>query len=283
MAVATEVLDDILRTGFGFKSLLWVFSGRRGIHCWVCDEHARSMNNELRASITEYINIGVGNEQSGKLRVSQPLHPMLQKSLKRLLAKFEEIVIEEQKLLESETHQRRFLQILDDPNIKKSILHAWKSKPNSSSEEKWEIFKQCIPVKDKDNQSKKSKDHLTLIAQIPDIQSLIFTYLYPRLDSNVSKAINHLLKSPFCVHPKTGKICVPFDPRQVSKFDVNDVATLNLAITDFSKLSDGQSIAESMAKPMEVFRKFLGTLQTSATDKENLPQNSSKTNSGIDF
>ena len=38
------------------------------------------------------------------------------------------------------------------------------------------------------------------------LQALVFTYLYPRLDANVSTGINHLLKSPWCVHPKTGKL-----------------------------------------------------------------------------
>ena len=67
------------------------------------------------------------------------------------------------------------------------------------------------------------------------MQTLIFTYLYPRLDANVSKGINHLLKSPFCVHPKTGKICVPFNPSNVSSFNLEDVPTLTQAIHDLGK------------------------------------------------
>lgn len=31
--------------------------------------------------------------------------------------------------------------------------------------------------------------------------------------------MNHLLKAPFCVHPKTGRLCVPIDPERAEDFD----------------------------------------------------------------
>ena len=59
------------------------------------------------------------------------------------------------------------------------------------------------------------------------LKEIKLQWSYPRLDVNVSKGINHLLKSPLCVHPKTGRICVPIDPRRVDEFNPFDVPTIS--------------------------------------------------------
>jgi len=38
--------------------------------------------------------------------------------------------------------------------------------------------------------------------------------------------MNHLLKSPFVVHPKTGRVCVPIEPSKCDDFDPFAVPTI---------------------------------------------------------
>jgi DNA primase small subunit len=57
MTIAMKIIDAALREDFGFKHLLWVYSGRRGVHCWVGDERARVMTNDQRKAIVSYLEV----------------------------------------------------------------------------------------------------------------------------------------------------------------------------------------------------------------------------------
>ena len=63
-------------------------------------------------------------------------------------------------------------------------------------------------------------------------QDILLQYTYPRLDIEVSKKLNHLLKSPFVVHPGTGRICVPI-PISTRKDGKQDWSALD----DFNPLT----------------------------------------------
>jgi DNA primase small subunit len=76
---------------------------------------------------------------------------------------------------------------------------------------------------------------MSLTATLEDI---ILQYTYPRLDAEVSKHRNHLLKAPFCVHPKTGRICVPVDPERVGEFDPEGVPTVGQLLRELDKAKE---------------------------------------------
>lgn len=52
---AIYILDEILRVDFGFKELTFIFSGGKGVHCWVTDKSAMRLNNIERKAIAGYI------------------------------------------------------------------------------------------------------------------------------------------------------------------------------------------------------------------------------------
>ena len=73
------------------------------------------------------------------------------------------------------------------------------------------------------------------------MEDIVLQYTYPRLDAEVSKHRNHLLKAPFCVHPKTGRVCVPVDPRAIDDFRPERVPTVGQLLRELDTLGAGDS------------------------------------------
>lgn len=88
---------------------------------------------------------------------------------------------------------------------------------------------------------------------------IMLRYTYPRLDVAVSKEINHLLKAPFCVHPKTGRVCVPFRGSEVGEFvPERDAPDLGKLIGEMGKegLGDGEH-SKAFKNGVNVLKEFV--------------------------
>ncbi|QHO49669.1 DNA primase small subunit [Arachis hypogaea] len=216
MIVAVKVIDTSLRDDFGFRHILWVYSGRRGVHCWVCDRKARRLTNEQRAAVADYFRVYKENENNYK-KVSlmgQVLHPFLARSYTEVLKEyFETKLLTSQNLLSSKERYEKILEMIPDQSIASELRGKWQESRRSSSAKEdinivqWEQLKQ-------------------LLQKHKCVEEIVFTYTYPRLDMEVSKHMNHLLKAPFCVHPKIGRVCVPINPNNCEEFDPTTVPTL---------------------------------------------------------
>jgi DNA primase small subunit len=199
LVVACKSVEFALKNSFGFKLSLWVYSGRRGIHCWVSDFTAKKLNDYRRKSLIDFLNSGPKSHT--------PFIQIYENILKRW---FTEIIVEDQNLFASSKHVATLIELYGE-----NIFNYLKE---YQPDKVWEAFKKIC----KENQKEEV------------IMKAMFKFLYPRLDANVSTATNHLLKSPFSVHPSTKKVCIPFDPKYIENFNLTTVPDLeNLFDEDY--------------------------------------------------
>lgn len=161
----------------------------------------------------------------------------------------------------------KLLQLLPDRTLNESLRKKWSSSPGRSSTSKWA---------DIDALAKTTKG-LDPKALLEAKQDIVLEYTYPRLDIEVSKKLNHLLKSPFVVHPGTGRVCVPIDTRRVADFDPLAVPTVTELLGEIDQWTgpedgemEGKSIQDwekTSLKPfVDYFRSFVAALMKDESD-----------------
>ncbi|GAA5999062.1 DNA primase subunit PRI1 [Rhodotorula paludigena] len=237
ITVAVKVLDEILRTDFGFRHILWVYSGRRGIHCWVSDAAALALTDDQRSAIVRYIDIVKGYTNMDKrLALSRPLHPSIKRAYDdSLKLAFVKVVLDDQDVFRTDPQQwENMLQMLPDRENAASLLKEFGNDAKKSSAERWaNVVKipPSAPAASNANKLRAREKHQDAV------QDLIIQYTYPRIDTEVSRKLNHLLKAPFCIHPGTGKVCVPLLASQIDAFDPDTVPTVGRLLVELESLA----------------------------------------------
>ncbi|CAH8527992.1 unnamed protein product [Dicrocoelium dendriticum] len=288
---AVLCVDRALREDLGFEHLLWVYSGRRGVHCWVCDTSARKLDPSNRSAIVDYLTLvrsgasrkpfltagGIGRhdyKNSGTLEST--FHPCVDAACDLLLPRFSAYCSTKsgQDLLGVPTRLQKVLDCLPDDlaDVRDRLSEDWLNHPSTSGDEvsvrRWNTLRTFLKERGRSNV----------------IKELVLQYTYPRLDANVSTGLNHLLKSPFCIHPKTGHICVPFDAAHVDSLTPNNIPTLSRLVEqlgdrsadDTSVLNESSTERHLLAykktdlKPyIEYFESFIQRLCPVQSEQEN--------------
>ncbi|GJJ75145.1 DNA primase small subunit [Entomortierella parvispora] len=257
MTVAMKIVDSALKDDFGFKNLLWVYSGRRGVHCWVGDERARQLNNEQRKAIVAYLDVTKGGERQGKtVKLPNNLHPSVRRSYEIIDEHFKNIVFNSQDILRDPTHWEKILTLIPDETVQQTARVEWEADPDREPSDKWEDLRGFVRKAIATPSKRNLLEHV--------LRDIMFQYTYPRLDEKVSTNINHLLKSPFCVHPKTGRVCVPIEIENCEKFDPTEAPTTETLINELNQYDTdhpGSNLQDwektSLASYVKVFEAFV--------------------------
>lgn len=219
MKLAVKVLDRSLREDFGYQHVLFVFSGRRGIHCWVCDPEALELEDSERVAICDYLTLVV--KDSKMARLTTPVFPALKKSLDMCRPVFDSVA--SKFCFSCEAEWTKVLEFVPNHGqIRLRMQEEWKANASATTgEKKWaQLVATVRDVAQRENK-------LASDALMRSLDAIVLHYTYPRLDVNVSTHRNHLLKSPFVIHPKTGNVCVPiFDVESFHPDQVPNLTTL---------------------------------------------------------
>lgn len=238
ISLAMEIINVALKEDFGYNDFVWVFSGRRGAHCWVSDKRARALNDIQRRNVLDYLNVVRDRNYDKPLSLKRPYHPHLSRSLQILKGHFVDIILEEQDPWRDDQHAiKTLLPAFTEKPVIEALRKYWTENPNRSSKAKWGDIDTIASNLNITNKRQKEIMNNRLREAKED---LVLTTLYPKLDVEVTKQTIHLLKAPFCIHPATGNVCVPivdnFTPEKAPKLIVlqNEMEKSNNNVSETS-------------------------------------------------
>lgn len=229
---AMRIVDFILFQLYGFERRQWVFSGRRGVHCWVFDERARRMGSFARATLIEII----GSSENLR-RYAPDVHWKLF-NCESYYNHFRDTYTQNESWLDSEDKRAFLIEEVFRPKYPKCIV-ALQKYFREKAERDTEDAGATTTSQSEIDTVRNAYEGVSLVEkpktwwnciqraidERPDdyegltIEDIFVFYCWPRLDEKVTTQINHLLKLPYCVHPATDLVCVPLSVDTIDQFD----------------------------------------------------------------
>lgn len=270
VAIGLTAVRKVLETAFGFRHFLVVYSGRRGGHLWVCDRRARVMDNEKRASVVAFLQgaMRAGAQSSGEPGAAPSFdwvrdHPSLKELVAHSVCFFENRGVRAASAggvgMLDEAHRRDDFLASIDAALHARLRDTVRAKSGRAAQV---TIKEYVRRNDGNQLRRRYED-------------AVMTLVFPRLDINVSTHMGHMLKAPFSVHPKTGRVSVPLplecdvtawrpeigapDVQRLRMHETNDVDKLARAVqvlrdmTETIRTSDSEAwqfdVAEGLQRP----------------------------------
>lgn len=223
MACAAHVLRTIVTEDFGFQYILPVFSGRRGIHLWVCDKRARVMHDDERGALVGYLTVVAPKTMRSSIVADlanhRPIHPTIRHVLRAHMdSAFTNLFITSASDNPNNVqYSPKAAFVVYDATLavlkmgRRDALNRFLNHINFENGNvlDWAAYLRGLG------------SEMEATDVLHAVQLLL---MYPRLDEHVSTRRDHLLKLPFCVHPGTSSLCCPLEWEDVDTFDPSNDA-----------------------------------------------------------
>ena len=181
--IGIKITVHLLKRAFGFEHILEVYSGRRGAHIWVFDKKTLEYSADTRQSIVDFIdkhrNPSIFGSKDGDILYKEVIEPA-----------FDEIYLDGGALTEMSISRYVLLRIPSQAS-RDRISDAWWGK--TTGWDMWRTIEEELPKGLYEAYKKQ----------------VAFGLLWVHLDTAVTTKLDHLVKSPFVIHPGTGHICTP--------------------------------------------------------------------------
>lgn len=239
--IIMEIVDSELRDVYHFKHILWVFSGRRGVHCYILDKNAHEQRDNIISELTLTQKVDNSVQLKDNIDFSSKY---VNKSLKVFKKHFTEICITDQNLFASEKGINILIASGHNADVQKILADSLlKYKTNTQTSK-------FILQKYKEILLKQGKQVYPMCKIF--LMLIIFS---PRFDIQVTINKTHLLKCPFSLHSKSNSIAMPIDIK--SNFDpIKDAINIIKLIKECNTKNVNETL---LAKPLDIFKTFIDT------------------------